>query len=174
MLNEYFLIGEVVKPQGVTGEIKIKPFSHDLDNLTQVKEFFLLKNSQFILKNPLSVRVYDRFIYIRFEDVLSREQVEQLRGEKIYIHRSQGAPLAEEEHYIIDLVGCKVIDTQNNPIGTLIDVLQPGGVDVYVIETPKGKMMLPALLSVIPKVNIKEKWILLNEDKLDEVAVFED
>ena len=174
MLNEYFLIGEIVKPQGITGEMKVKPFSDDLDNLTQIRVFYFLTGDSYTLQKAKSVRIYDRFLYLVLEGVTTREGAEALRGKKLYIHRSQGTPLSEEEFYIVDLVGCKVVDSKHNPLGELVEVLQPGGLDVYVVQTPKGKMMLPALLSAIPQVNIQEKWIMLNEDKLGEVAVFED
>lgn len=174
MLNEYFLVGEIVKPQGVKGEMKVKPFSDDLENLASLKKFFFYNSNQYIAKKASSVRIYDNFIYVTFDEVITREEAEKMRGEKIYIHRSQATPLSKEEHYIVDLIGCKVIDTKNNALGELIDILQPGGLDVYVIKTSKGKMMLPALISAIPQINIQEKWVMLNEEKLEEVAVFED
>ena len=30
-MNEYLMIGEVLKPQGVRGEVKIKPYAADLE-----------------------------------------------------------------------------------------------------------------------------------------------
>ena len=79
--------------------------------------------------------------------------------------------LAENETFICDLIGCKAVDRQGNELGTVTDVLQPGGNDVYVIQTPKGEMLLPALMHVVPKVDTANGRITINEDRLPEVAV---
>ena len=51
------------------------------------------------------------------------------------------------------------------------DILQPGGNDVYVIQTPRGEMLVPALKFAIPAVNPAAGYIILDEARLSEVAV---
>ncbi len=172
-MKEFFLIGEIVKPQGIGGEVKIKPHTQNLKNLLKNTVFYFFEKDDYVQKAILSVREYDQFLYIHFADVTSRNAAESLRGKEIYIHRSQGAPLKDEEHYIVDLVGCSVLNSKKEKIGELVDVLQPGGTDVYVVKTPKGNIMFPALLKLIPEVNIEEKWIKINENILEEVGIFE-
>ena len=53
----------------------------------------------------------------------------------------------------------------------MTDVLQPGGNDVYVIKTPRGEMLLPALRHVIPAVDVEKGEITVDEARLPEVAV---
>lgn len=50
-------------------------------------------------------------------------------------------------------------------------MLQPGGNDVYVIKTPRGEMLLPALMHVVPQVDTENGKIVINEQRLSEVAV---
>ena len=92
----------------------------------------------------------------------------------LYIDREHAVPLAENEYYISDLIGCTVQDQQGQAIGTLADVLQPGANDVYEIKTPKGMMYLAALPFVIKHVDAKAGVIVVDETRLPEVAVFED
>ena len=40
-MNEYLMIGEVLKPQGVRGEVKIKPYAADLEALHDWKTLYL-------------------------------------------------------------------------------------------------------------------------------------
>ena len=61
------------------------------------------------------------------------------------------------------------------PRGKIDDVLQPGANDVYQIKTTDGKTMyLPVLPFVILDVRVKEGIIVVDEERLPEVAVFED
>ena len=78
-------------------------------------------------------------------------------------------------HYIddsdVDLIGCEGIDTNGRALGKMTDVLQPGGNDVYVIKTPKGEMLLPALKHVVPAIDVKNGIMTVDEARLPEVAV---
>ena len=40
-MNEYLMIGEVLKPQGVRGEVKVKPYAADLEAFHDWKTFYL-------------------------------------------------------------------------------------------------------------------------------------
>ena len=85
--------------------------------------------------------------------------------------RAHARELAENETFICDLIGCRVVDTQGTELGKVTDVLQPGGNDVYVIRTPKGEMLLPALKHVIPTVDAEKGIVIVEEKRLPEVAV---
>ncbi len=52
--------------------------------------------------------------------------------------------------------------------------MQPGGNDVYVFEGPLGEVLVPALKSVVLRVDVREKTILLDAKRLGEVAVFDE
>ena len=67
------------------------------------------------------------------------------------------------------------MDTKGNEIGELVDVLSPNQIcDVYVFDTPRGEMMIPALRRVVLEVDLDEEKIVLDESVLEEVAVWED
>ena len=67
------------------------------------------------------------------------------------------------------------MDTKGNEIGELVDVLSPNSIcDVYVFDTPRGEMMIPALRRVVVQVDLDEEKIVLDEEVLPEVAVWED
>ena len=72
------------------------------------------------------------------------------------------------------MIGCRATDTGGREIGTLTDVMQPGGNDVYVFQGPLGEVLVPALKSVVLRVDVREKTILLDAKRLGEVAVFDE
>ena len=40
MLSKYFLIGEITKPQGVRGELRMRSYSDDAKNLLSIKKIY--------------------------------------------------------------------------------------------------------------------------------------
>ena len=106
------------------------------------------------------------------DGVNDRTQAEKLRGEFLYIDREHSVELPEDANFICDLIGCEGSDTNGRKLGKLVDVMQPGGNDVYVFNGPLGEVLVPALKSVVHEVCVEEKRIVFDAVRLDEVAVF--
>ena len=174
MLSAYLLVGIVLKPQGVLGQVKVRPVTDDPERFYDLEYVYFNQGKDYIQLPVHEVRVHQGFVYCTLDDTSTREQAEQQRGMELYIAREQAVPLEEDSHFIVDLVGCKVQNLQGEPVGTLVEVLQPGAADVYVIKTPKGNMLVPALKRVVVRVDIQQKLITLDERVLPEVAVVED
>ena len=172
MLQPYLAIGQVVKPQGVRGEVKVKPLTDDPRRFLDLTQVLMRDGEAYQPRAIGCTRVHDGFAYLQFEGAQDREAAEALRGMLLFVDRANAVPLDEDTNYIVDLVGCEVFDTQQKPIGTLAEVLQPGANDVYVIHTPKGELMIPALKRVVPVVDVAARRIVIDEGVLPEVAVY--
>lgn len=172
MLSAYLLIGQVLRPQGVRGQVKVRPDTGDPDRFEALDFVYIHQKDgtyERVYVDEVSVR--EDAIYLRLNGASTREEAEAQRNWMLYVDRAHARELAENETFICDLIGCKAVDRQGNELGTVTDVLQPGGNDVYVIQTPKGEMLLPALMHVVPKVDTANGRITINEDRLPEVAV---
>ena len=173
-MEEYILVGEVLKPQGIMGDVKVRAYTDDPGRFTELDMIYVKVGEAYEKREVHCTRVHDGCAYLAFPGFATREAAEELRGLMLYIHRSQAIPLGEDEAFIADLIGCRAEDTKGNDIGVLTDVLQPGSLDVYVFKTARGMMMMPALKAAIPAVDVVAKRIVIDEAKLPEVAVFED
>lgn len=177
MLSDYVLIGAVIKPQGINGLVKIKPITDNPDRFLGLENLFVSRpeeNKQ-VLMQIEEVAVREGFVYFRLNHNVTRDGAENQRGLLLYVKRQDAVELDEDRHFIADLVGCRVLDSKENELGKLIEVLQPGANDVYVIKLKNNKtMMIPALKKVVPAVDILNRQISINENLLDEVAVIED
>ncbi len=173
LMRDYLMIGVVLKPQGIRGECKIKPYAADLDRFSSWKELYLENGGVF---SPVSCdvsRVHDGFVYAVLGGCRSADEAEKLRGRELYIDRAHAAPPEDGAFFIADLIGCEAADEAGRVVGTMTDVLQHGPVDTWVFKTPEGTMMAPALLAVFPEVDPENRRIAVVMDKLREVAVFD-
>ena len=175
MQSEYLQIGEIVKPQGIRGEVKLRAMTSDMSRYARLETVYLKEGSQFVPRKVLKGRSYDGFAFLTLEGVADRNQAELLRGKGVYVDREHAVELEADENFICDLEGLEAYDTQGNPIGTLREVLTPNQIcDVYVFDTPRGEMMIPALRRVVKEVDLDGEKIILDEAVLPEVAVWED
>lgn len=172
-MHELLLVGQVSKPQGVKGEIKVQTFTDNPSRFFDLHTAYFVQDSGTQSYAITCNRVADGFVFLQVDGVQTREQADLLRGALIKIDRKDAVKLPEGVHFIVDLVGCEVVGTQGHLYGQVMDVLQPGSADVYVIKG-KRNLMLPALKHVVIDVDVPHKRIILDEARAQEVAVYED
>ena len=171
MLSEYILIGQVLRPQGIKGLVKVRPDTDDPDRFLDLEAVFVRQGEAYTEMPVEEISVREDGVYLRLNGAEDRDAAEKQRNLMLYVDRAHAVELAENETFICDLIGCRAVDTQGHEIGKVTDVLQPGGNDVYVIKTPRGEMLLPALKHVIPTVDVKNGLMIVDEKRLPEVAV---
>ena len=170
-MNDYLLIGEVLKPQGVRGECKIRSYASDTEMFREWETLFLKSQDGYMPVSVRTERIRDGFVFAFLNGSSSADEAEKYRGAELYVDRAHAAPAGENATLIADLVGCEARDERHTPVGILTDVLQYGTVDTWVFRTAEGILMAPALKSVFPEVDIEKKTILAVRERLEEVAV---
>lgn len=151
------LIGKIVNVHGIKGEVKIYPYTDDIDNLLTIKQVYLDENLTLKFKIQNS-RVHKNMLITQFEKIANPEDAMKLKDKNIYISKAILKKLEEGSYYIFDFIGMEVFDTNEEKIGILNDVQNSGANDVYEILTVDNKKVyLPAIKDVIKKVDIKNK-----------------
>ena len=157
------VIGRVGSPSGLRGEFRVTLYAQDSDNLKEGK-VLLLKHAE----NEISARI-ERVRYqkdrpvIKLEGFDDRTSVEPLRNMEISIDSSDLEELPEGEHYVRDLIGCRVVDIADGgskEIGILQDVIQNTAQSVLDVKTPEGRsVLIPAVDAFLRKIDEEEGLI---------------
>lgn len=174
MLSEYLMIGEITKPQGVRGEVKVRPCTCDAERFEGLETVYIEKDGGHA---PLRIhvnRLSEDAVFMNVEGVTDRDAAEALRGTLLYIDRAHAVALDEDTNFLADLYGLHGLTDDGRDLGKLADVMQPGGNDVYVFKGPLGEVLVPALRSVVLKVDLAAGEMRLCGQRLDEVAVFDE
>jgi len=171
-MKKFLMIGQIVKPQGVRGEIKVLPMTDDPERYLDLEYVFLDEKGETQLE-VTGARIREGFAYITLDGITDRDQVERMRNMFLYIDRANAAPLPEGRYYVADLIGMQVSDDKGNELGKLVDVMQAGGNDVYEV---KGKRVFrfPAIKKVLKNVDIEEEKLTLDSEVLSQIAVYDD
>lgn len=162
-----------MRPQGINGELKIKPFTDNPERFLDLKTVFA-GGTQYEVKN---VRILPSGIFISFLGVSDRDDAEKLRNKLVEIERENAITPEEGRYFIVDLIGSKIVLKSKDTVkefGTLKDILQYGSADVYVAKTAEGEVLFPALYATILDINIADKIITLDEMSFLQTAVFPD
>lgn len=152
------LIGKIVNIHGIKGEIKVYPYTDDIENLSKLKEIYLDEKleKKYIIK---SSKIQKNMLILKLDSIDSVQEAEKLRNMNLYIPKLEVKE--EDTYYIEDLISLEVIDIKNNvSIGKITYVFNNGANDVYEILTNDGKKVyFPAIKQVVKKVDIKDNKI---------------
>lgn len=161
------VIAEVLKPQGIRGEIKVKTFT---DYPEDVKEFGVvyIDGKEYKI---LSFRVgTDGAAYLGLRGVPDRNAAELLRGKKIEGDREDAPELEEGQYYIVDILGLSCESEEGELLGTVKDIANLSS-EIYTIEKEGKNILFPAIKGVVVKVDLANKKLIVNKKRFDEVAV---
>ena len=165
---ERLVIGEVLKPQGIRGELKIKTFT---DFPEDVKEFGVVYIDDKEYK-ILSFRVgTDGFAYLGLRGVPDRNAAELLRGKLLHGDRDDAPELEDGQYYIVDILGIACETEEGEFLGTVKDIANLSS-EIYTLEKDGKNILFPAIKGVIVKVDIASKKMIVNKEKFDQVAVY--
>lgn len=173
-MQDFLLIGEITKPQGVRGELKLRPVTCDPSRFEEMNIAYLKDGDGY---RPVRIQVRSASadaVFLRMEGVETRNDAEEMRGTALYIDRAHAVALDNDSNFLCDLIGLKGVLTDGGEIGRLIEVMQPGGNDVYVFRGTRGEVLVPALRSVVVRVDLSAGVMLLDAARMAEVAVYDE
>jgi len=166
-MQEMLVVGVIVKPQGIRGEVKVKPYTDSAEDFRRFKRVYLDGEA----RKVLSVRVGgDGMAYLGLSGVPDRNAAELLRNKEILLDREDAPEPKEGRYYIVDLLGSEVVTETGEVLGVLTDIRQ-AATDIYTLEQDGKEIMFPVVPGVVTDVNIREKRITVEKKRFEEVSV---
>ncbi len=167
-MQQTIVVAQVLKPQGVRGEIKVKPLLDDIADIKRLPRVVIAGKTYKVL----SARCDAAFAYLGLAGVADRDAAELLRGKEVEAAREDLPAPAEGRYYIVDVIGCAVCTEEGAPLGAVADVL-PAKTDIYVLQSGNREWMFPAADGVILSIDVAEKKIVVEKKRFEEVAVLQ-
>lgn len=163
------LIGAVLKPQGIKGEVKVKAYSDDLDRFLHYKKFTVDGKELVVEKG----RSDGNFCYIKFVGTNTMNDAELLRNKKLYIDEEMLDEPGDDEYYYVELEESKIyIDGKES--GKVIYVNDQTRNVIIECELNGKKAYFPLVKKVIERFDRSNRILYLKNKELNEVTVFED
>ena len=156
-------VGKLGKVRGLDGSLKIIPLTDFENRFDDLKEIFVGEK----LFQVEDVKYISGEIFIKFVGIDSREIAKTLTNKFLKVDKKDVAPLDEGEFYTFDIIGCEVFDGDKF-FGTVAEVLKTGSNDVFQVKG-ESEILIPALKSVVKKIDIAEKKIFIDSAQLEEI-----
>ena len=161
------VLGEVLKPQGIRGELKVKTFTDTPDDVKAFGKVYIDDTPYKIL----SFRVgNDGAAYVGLRGIPDRNAAELFRGKLLEGNREDGPELEEGQFYIVDVIGLACETEEGEFLGNVVDIKNLSS-DVYTIEKAGKRILFPAVKGVIKRIDLENQKVIIVKSIFDEISV---
>lgn len=156
-------VGVITSTHGVRGEVKVFPTTDDMNRFKKLKTVILDLGKEQKTLTVEHVKFFKNMVILKFKGLNNINDVEMWRQKDLLITRDQAVKLQPNENFIVDLIGLQVITDEGVKLGVMIDVLQTGANDVYIVKMESGKeVLLPAIKDCILNVDLEKGEMLVH------------
>ena len=161
----HLLLGEILRPHGIRGELRMRVLTDYPERITTLERIFLGNPDKLDTLKSYTVehmRMHKGYGLLKLQDVNTRNDAELFRQLFVMIDLENAIPLEDDEIYLYQLIGLKIITEDDITLGTITDVLETGANDVYIIDSPQyGEVLFPATEDNILETNVEDGFILV-------------
>ena len=154
-------IGKIVKVHGLKGQVIVKAYSGNADNFDPGSEVYVIGGGFEKILTICTVQKVKNNFRIGWDEVKDRIAAEELIGMEICIPEGSLKKLSENNYYVFDLIGCRIIDEQGNEYGTVDEVINNPANDLLQIIKNKKEYLVPMIKEIVKKIDLENKQIII-------------
>ena len=157
-------MGRLLKPRGLQGDLWLTIFN-EVDSVLKTGMEIWVESAagmQFIHIIE-SLNIAGVKSWIKFAGFNKREDADNLCGLIFLIPRSVFTPLKDKEFYLVDIIGCKVLDENRNAIGSVVETMCLPEQNLIVVETMGREVLIPFVDAHILLFDVKENILIVKD-----------
>jgi 16S rRNA processing protein RimM len=144
----FLVIGQIGKPHGVHGEMRVVPYTDLPERFTWLEEVYVGQDRPILV--PIEhVRFHKNWVLLKLAGTDDRDAAALFNGQLLLVDESQAIPLEEGEYYLYQLEGLSVISDQGLDLGIIVEVMETGANNVFVVRGEDGQLLIPDTKEIV-------------------------
>lgn len=155
------LIGRVVRPHGVRGELRIEPLTDFPERFETLEKVYIDLPTGGRWWQVDGCRYVNDGVLLSLDGLDNPEDGALLRGGRLLLPRSEAMPLDEDTFYVDDLKGLAVETTDGQSVGKVREV-HAGAQDLLDVRTSTGlDVLVPLVKAWVPTIDMAARRIVV-------------
>jgi 16S rRNA processing protein RimM len=160
------LVGRIVRPHGVRGELVVEALSDRPERLAPGSELAVTGADPDAPPPaapggepaPAALRVaasrpHRGRLLVEFEGIADRAAAETLRGLGLAVARAAVPPAPDGSWYHFQLLGCRCRDRAAGDLGAVVDLVEDGGGVLLVVDDGRRRLPVPFVAAFLRRVD---------------------
>lgn len=150
----YLAIGKIIRAHGLHGELSVAVLTEFPERFDTTEWVYVGNETEATAYRLVHYRWHQDNVLLTLAGVTDRTQAEALRGQFVQIPLAEAVTLPEGSYYLYQLLGLKVQTTTGEFLGVIVDIIETGANDVYVVEHNGQEVLLPAIPEVVKNIDL--------------------
>lgn len=155
-------IGRVSEVHGLSGELKVHAVTDDPEYYTALSAVYLDTPRGLRRMDVECFRAQGSGWAVRLAGVNSRATAEALKGAEVLVEPGQVKPLAQDEYFTRNLIGCRVATAAGRDVGTVQDVLESAAQPLLQVLGPAGEVLVPMVAGIVTAVDVLTRSVTID------------
>lgn len=149
--DRYLLVGEVRKPHGLRGEVKILAYSDDAETLLHYDKIVLVDTGKKV--SPVltveKARLQGKVAVLKLYSINDRDSAAALYGKGVLVDKTDLPLLEEDEYYWYRLYNLPVSTEEGEKLGIIASIFSNGAQDIMVVKNGEREILIPIIDGII-------------------------
>jgi 16S rRNA processing protein RimM len=160
--EDCFYLGKIAKKFSFKGEVLAYLDTDEPELYQNLESVFVELNKTlvpFFIENSSLHK--EKFLRVRFEDIQTEEDADEIMGSEIYLPLSMLPQLEGTQFYFHEVIGFDVLDTKHGNIGKISAINDSGAQPLFEINKNGIELLIPLIDDFIIDLDRKNKTITL-------------
>ena len=158
-MGNYIRVGKILNTHGIKGDLKVLPLTNEPSRFEKLKTIFIDNENN---KVEITKVWYNKgFVMLKLEGYNDINEVIKFKNCYILIDEKDALKLPENSFFISQIIGLRVFCSDGNELGEIVEVLQPGANDVYVVRGNNKEYLIPAVKEFVKEINLDNNKMII-------------
>jgi len=163
----FLVVGRIRRAHGLKGEMIMDVLTDFPERIMRGKEVYVGETHE--TQKIASVRPHDNLLLVSFKGIDNKDALDRYRNLMVYVKTEELPELPENEYYHHDLIGLTVIDDHEQVLGKLVEIMETGANDVYVvIDNDNKEILIPAVDEFILLIDLAGRLMTVHKPEWSE------
>ena len=157
------MIGEIVRPHGLAGEVRVTPLTDEPERFTRVREC-VLYDAASERREPrtiTSARLAGAHVLVSLAGCETVDEARRLVGTLVALPEAEALPPGPGRFYPWQLAGCRVVTEEGRDVGRVARIETTPAHDLWVVDAGGREVLIPAVAEIVAEVDVAARRVVV-------------
>jgi 16S rRNA processing protein RimM len=157
------VIGEITKPYGLRGEVRVTPLTDDPERFHRLAECVLwdAPRDERETRRITAARRHGEAVVLGFDGCVTADAAAGLAGRFVALPREAALPPPEGRFYPWQLEGCRVVTEDGREVGRVTGIAHAPAQDLWIVADGILERLIPAVPEIVSEVDLAGRRVVI-------------
>ena len=157
------MIGEIARPHGLAGQVRVTPLTDEPERFTRVREC-VLWDAAADRREPrviTAARLAGDHVLVSLAGCETVDEARRLVGTLVALPEAEALAPGPGRFYPWQLAGCRVVTEEGREVGRVARIETTPAHDLWVVDAGGREVLIPAVAEIVAEVDVAARRVVV-------------